>query len=118
MDTKRSGAIFYRGKTMFKLQNKPTFWATAQISVPGESKPAKLEIEFKWLGREGIKQFFEGLDGRKDDDALGEIVLNWRGVDAEYTRENFSALLDNYPQAAMAIFEAFRTEALEAKAKN
>jgi hypothetical protein len=103
---------------MFKLQNKPTFWAKAHINVPGEAKPAVLEVEFAWLGKQGIKDFFENLEGKKDDEALGEIVLNWRGVDADFTRENFTQLLENYPQAAMGIFEAFRAEALEAKAKN
>lgn len=103
---------------MFKLQPKPSFWAKCSISVAGEAKPAQIEIEFKYLGREGIKAFFESLEGKQDIEALGEIVTNWRGVDAEFSRDNLAQLLDNYPQAAMAIFEAFRTEALEAKAKN
>jgi hypothetical protein len=103
---------------MFTLQPKPSFWATAYITVPGEKKPAALEIEFKWLGKQGIKDYFEQLTGKDDLEALSEIVVGWGGVDAEFNRDTFAQLLDVYPQAAMAIFEAFRAEALEAKAKN
>lgn len=103
---------------MFKLQPKPSFWAKCPVNIPGETKPAALEIEFRWLGKTGIKDFFENLEGKTDIEALSQIVLNWKGVDAEYSRENFESLLENYPQAAMAIFEGFRSEALEAKAKN
>jgi hypothetical protein len=103
---------------MFKIQPKPSFWAKANITVPGEAKPGQIEVEFRWMGKEAIKHYFENLEGKKDDEALAEIVLNWRGIDADFTRENFTQLLENYPQAAMGIFEAFRAEALEAKAKN
>jgi uncharacterized protein YdgA (DUF945 family) len=103
---------------MFKLQPKPVFWAKVQINIAGELKPADISIEFKHLGREALKAFFEGLEGKTDAEALGEIITNWKGVDAEFDDDNFAALLDNYPSAAMSLFEAYRREALEAKAKN
>lgn len=103
---------------MFKLTPKPTFWAKAQISIPGQEKPGQIEVEFKHLGRDGLKEFFGNLDGKTDVEALLDIALDWKGVDGDFSTENFELLLNNYPSAAFSLFEAFRKEAIEAKAKN
>lgn len=103
---------------MFKLQPKPTFWARVPVSIPGESKPAQIEIEFKHLGRESLKSFFETLEGKTDSDAISEIVCNWRGIDADFNRDNLDELLNNYPSSAMSLFDTYRKEVMEAKAKN
>lgn len=103
---------------MFKITPNPTFWAKAQLSIPGEAKPASIDVQFKHLGREALKEFFEGLEGKQDIDALAQIVTGWRGVDVEFSIENLTLLLDNYPSAAMSFFNAFRKEALESKEKN
>ncbi|MBZ0106145.1 MAG: phage tail assembly chaperone [Sulfuricella denitrificans] len=103
---------------MFKLTPKPTFWAKVEISIPGQTKPASIEVEFKHLGRDGFKAFFEGLEGKTDAEALGDVVVGWKGVEDEFNMENFELLLNNYPTAPMAFFETFRKESLEAKTKN
>jgi len=103
---------------MFKLQPKPTFWAKVAISIPGEAKPVPIDIEFKHLGRDGLKDFFEHLEGKTDIEALNDIVLDWKGVDATFCEESLNELLNNYPSAAMSLFDAYRREAMEAKAKN
>lgn len=104
---------------MFKLQPKPTFWAKAQINIPGEERPSEIQVQFKHLGRQGLKDYFAGLEGSDDDaKALREIVVGWKGVDAEFSDETLAQLLDNYPSSAKAIFEAFSREALDARAKN
>lgn len=103
---------------MFKLTPNPTFWAKAQLSIPGEAKPVTIEVQFRHLGRDAMREFFESLDGKTDIDALGSIVTGWRGVDAEFSQENLAALLDNYPTSALSLFNAFRREAIEAKEKN
>lgn len=103
---------------MFKLQPKTTFWAKVPVSIPGETKPAIVEMEFKHLGREGLKSYFENLEGKKDAEALAEIIMNWRGVDAEFNPENLAELLENYPSASLSVFQTFRAESMEAKAKN
>lgn len=103
---------------MFKLQPNPTFWARAEISVAGEAKPAQIEAEFKHLGREALRGYFEALEGKSDLDALAEILVGWKGVDEPYSAAALEVLLDNYPSAALGFFEAFRREALGAKAKN
>jgi hypothetical protein len=103
---------------MFKIQPKPTFTAKVSISVPGEAKPATFDAEFKHLGRDGLRAYFEHLEGKTDVDALAEIVVGWSGVDVPYSADALAEMLDNYPTSALAFFDAFRREALEAKAKN
>lgn len=103
---------------MFKLQPNPTFKSKVQISIPGADKPAALEIEFKHLARPKIKEFFEGLEGKTDAEALGEIIVGWVGVDAPYSADSLQTLLDNYPAAGGELFEAFRRDLLESRRKN
>ena len=105
---------------MFKLQNtNPTFTAKVGISVAGQAKPAEIEIEFKYLTRKKVKDYFAGLKGDKEDhEALAEIIVGWRGVDQDYTPEALEALLDNYPAAARDLFAAFSSELMESRRKN
>ena len=103
---------------MFKLSPNSSFWAKVPLSVPGAEKPVLIEVEFKHQSKSAIKNYFLSLEGKEDASALLEIVLNWKGVDAEFSRENFTALLDNYGAAAHEIFKAYQKEVLEAKAKN
>lgn len=103
---------------MFKINPNPTFTAKVELSVPGSTRPAAIEVEFKHLPRKAIKAFFENLEGKSDADALSEIMIGWSGIDATYAKDTLEQLLDNYPAASMELFEAFRRELLEAKRKN
>jgi hypothetical protein len=58
------------------------------------------------------------LEGKSDAEALAEIVSDWSGVDEKFSRDALGVLLDNYPAAAGELFDAFRKELLEARAKN
>jgi len=103
---------------MFKLQPNPTFKTKVAITVAGQDKPALVEMEFKHLSREAVREFFESLGGKSDAEALAMIVVGWSGVDQAYSDEALAVLLDNYPSAAGSIFETFRRELFEARAKN
>ena len=103
---------------MFKITPKPKFNTTVQLSVPGSDKPAAITVEFKHLSKSGLKEYFAGLDGKSDADALAEIITGWQGVDLEFSPEALGQLLDNYPAAAGELFEAFRRELMEARRKN
>ena len=103
---------------MFKLQPNPTFKARVPITVPGQAKPAEVEIEFRHMGREAVRAYFESLPGKTDLDAVELIVVGWSGVDSAFSREALGQLLDAYPAAAAAIFETFRRELFEARTKN
>jgi hypothetical protein len=103
---------------MFKLQPKPTFKARVPITIPGEVRPAEIEVEFKHMTVDGVQNYFENLGGKKDAEALSEIVVGWSGVDAPYDADALATLLNNFPSASAAMFEAFRRELFEARRKN
>ena len=105
---------------MFKLQPNPTFTAKVGITVAGQIKPAEVEFEFKHLSRKQVSAFFDRLRDEKieDAEALGEIVVGWKGIDQPYSAETLATLLDNYPAAARDLFAAFSRELMESRAKN
>ena len=101
-----------------KLQPNPTFACDVALSVPGQAKQAKISVTFRHFSRPQIKDYFEGLQGKTDADALGAIITGWSGVDVDYDADALASLLDNYPASAGELFEAFRRELLEARSKN
>ena len=103
---------------MLKLQPNPTFKTRVGISIAGQDAPAEIEVEYKYLGKGAVRDYFAGLAGKSDAEALTEIVVGWSGVDAPYDAAMLAALVDAYPAAAGDLFEAFRRELLEAKRKN
>lgn len=103
---------------MFKINPNPTFTAKVPLSIPGEAKPAMVDVEFKHLSKKAIKAFFENLEGKSDAESLGEIIVGWKGIDAPFSAETLEKLLDNYPAAGRELFDAFRVELMEARAKN
>lgn len=108
---------------MFNLQPNPTFWATVSIPVPGEKEPAKIEILFRHKTRTGVDGFIKAArentnetDG--DVELLAGIINDWKGPDGEFSRENLTALLENYPASARAITRAYISSLLEGCQKN
>ncbi len=103
---------------MFKLQPNPTFKAKVGISVAGAAKPVEIEVEYRYLKKSAVKEFFDNLEGKNDGEALAEIVVGWTGIDQPYSTEALALLLDNYPASARDLFGAFSRELLEARTKN
>ena len=103
---------------MFKITPKPTFRATVPLSVPGSDKPAAIGVDFRHLSKSALRDYFAGLEGKSDAEALAEVITGWEGVDVPFSADALAQLLDNYPAAAGELFEAFRRELLEARAKN
>lgn len=101
-----------------KLSPNPTFTCPVHLTVPGEAERATVTINYRHMGRSALRAYFEALGGKSDAAGLGEIIAGWSGIDEDYTPEALERLLDNYPLAASELFEAFRRELLEARAKN
>ncbi len=102
---------------MFKIQPNPTFKTAVAIPVAG-GKPASIEVEFKYLTRDQVAEFFQSLEGRKDHEALAEVVVGWSGVDVPYSTDALATLLNNYLPAGRALFDAFIAGLAQAKEKN
>lgn len=103
---------------MLKLQNDPTFKTKVGISIPGQAKPTDITVEFTYLTKKQVKDFFDHLEGKSDIDALSEIIVGWAGVDTAYSVEALAEMLDVYPSSARDLFSAFSQEVFEAKRKN
>lgn len=106
---------------MFKLNPNPTFKASVIIPTT-DTKDASIMFEFKHKGRKALKEFVDSLNAgdvtREDEDALGELIVGWSGVDEKYSPEALATLLDAYPGASRAIFEAYNIALLEGRTKN
>lgn len=101
---------------MFKLDPNPTFWATVSIRVPGGI--GKFDIQFKHLLQAEREKYTESLKGKSNLDALAELIVGWRDVDAEYSRDNLERLLNEYPDAVRAITSCYWEEITGAAIKN
>lgn len=108
---------------MFVLQPKPTF--KVPVSIPTPSGVAgKFTVEFRHKGRKAFREFVETFtadkegDVRSDADALDEIIADWKGVDAPYSKEALETLLDNFPAAARELFSAYNAALFEGKVDN
>jgi len=106
---------------MFKLNPNPTFKATITIPMP-DAEDGKITFEFKHKGRKALQAFVDSLNSadktRDDEDALGELIVGWSGVDEKYSPEALSILLDAYPSASRAIFEGYNAALIEGRTKN
>lgn len=103
---------------MFKVQPNPTFPCKVELSVPGEDKTKIVTVTFKHLSKPQIKTYFDGLEGKTDAEALGEIITDWDGIDAKFNTESLQTLLENYPAAGGELFDAFRRDLMESRRKN
>lgn len=113
---------------MFTLQPNPTF--KLDVTIPTPTGEGKIKFEFKHKGRKALAEFIKNLvpaetaegaepeEGRKDSEVLLEIVAGWEGVDQKFSPEALDTLLDNYPSAAKAIFDAYIPALTEGAAKN
>lgn len=108
--------------TMFKIQANPTFWAKVPVTVPGQSEPSIVEMEYKHLTEDELAALDEQHKEKPLDERMRQrafsIVCGWREVDGEFSTENLSRLMKNYPRAALDIFETYNRERYEARRKN
>lgn len=102
---------------MFKLQPNPTFFAKVDIPVPG-GDPATLEVEFRHMRRDDAAEFARGLADRDPLDSLRQVVVGWKGADAEFSDAALAELHANYAGAADRILAAYFDELRGARRKN
>lgn len=112
---------------MFSIDPAPTFPLTAKVPVPGKDERAQLKLVVRHKGRNDLNAWVSGAKGRPDVDFLDEIIVSWSEVTfqvdgapqaVDYSKEHLGKLLDAFPMASMAIYDAYMSELLEARAKN
>lgn len=101
----------------FKLKAHPTFPRTVELkTLAGEVVP--LQLEMRHMRRSVLKEFSENLVGRSDDDIVADIVAGWIDVDTEFSKEALFELLQEYANAAGAIWADYQAAYQEAARKN
>lgn len=99
---------------MLKLTPCPTFSEKVSIPVPGD-KPKKVEFIFKHKRQTALNDFFKRAAKAADNKTLLEIVDGWKkavdddddGMNVEFSIDAFDDMLENYPGAGVAIFDAY-----------
>lgn len=101
----------------FKLQPDPTFWATVDLSVPGEEQRKPVRFEFAHCSRQRWLEVTE--EGKATVRAVVlKITRNWAIEGEQFTAEKLESMLDNYLPAAVEMYEKYVQEAQESKRKN
>ena len=101
-----------------KLQPNPTFTIPVPLSVPGQESKAVVQVTYRHLSVNGLRDFYSALSGKTNLDGLAEIITDIAAVDEPFSKEALGKLLDNYPRAGAELFEAYRNELLGAREKN
>ena len=101
------------------LKAAPTFRHRVLIPVTG-GDPAEIVVEFRHRTRTDLRAYIDDLaKGEKaDTDLVMDVVVNWVGPDAEFSAESVSLLCENFPLAALAIWQGYLDAYAEAKRKN
>lgn len=94
---------------MFKIQPAPTFWATVSIPITG-GDPEPLAVEYKHRTVDDLQEFANSMRDRPPLDVCADMLVGWKDVDEEFSREALARLLQNYPLAA----DTFATQYLAA----
>jgi hypothetical protein len=102
---------------MLKLKPNPTFVVPVTIPVPGGGDTA-IEITVKHMGRDALRAFLDEAKDRDDLSNVSGFVVDWRGVDVEFSQDALASILNNYPLAATAMLDAYLAEIGRAAAKN
>lgn len=101
---------------MFKLTPPATFVAT--VKIPNGDAPLPLTLVFRRKDKAALVTWIESTSTRADPDALGEVIADWKDVDAPYGEAALTQLLAAYSGAGMAIFSGYLRALSEAERKN
>jgi len=102
---------------MFKLNPNPTFWVKTKVRSPG-GEESEFEVEYRHKGKEALTQFMESVKGRDEAEVMAEVIVNWRGMDVDFSAANLKALFDNYPGLGSVMLVDYGVELMKARAGN
>lgn len=107
---------------MFKITPNPTF--PLDVEIPTTVGVATLKLEFKHLGKEGLKKLHEIAVSKPDIETLSNIIVGWTevfdndGNSVPFNADSLSKLIEAYPAAPYEIYEAYQKAATGARVKN
>lgn len=102
---------------MLKIAAEPHFWAAVDIPVPGQAKPAVIQMKFRHMVLDEAAKWAASAND-KGFGILHDVVMDWKGCDEPFTPDALDELVQNYGGAGVNIIRAYRDELLGARAKN
>lgn len=108
---------------MFKIAANKTFEAIAKVHIPGQERPAEINLTFKYLNKKEFEAWTTKHHNRRTAQALNEIIVDWDVVDPDnnkvtYSLENLIALTEQLHTVEQDITTAYLSELYGAKQKN
>lgn len=110
---------------MFILDPDTTFKLKVALFRPGASSPQTITLLARHKGQEELIEWTKRAapsDG--DSSFLLDVIDGWEGVvskdrkPVEFTPENFSALINNFPGSGLVIFKTYAEELNAGRGKN
>jgi hypothetical protein len=103
---------------MLKLEPNPTF--KAPVLIPTPDGDMTIEIEFKHLTRKQFDDYLKTEYDKKrtDEEAIGEFVVGWSGIDAAFNQEALGKLVQNYHASASRMFKVYIEKLTQVGEKN
>lgn len=98
------------------LKANPTFQALVGIPVAGGTSVDVL-FTFKHRTKTELVEFVSTRQDHSDEETFLGMVTAW-DLQEPFTPANVALLLENYIGAALAVYEAYKTELVKAKAGN
>lgn len=99
-----------------KLVADPKFRAKVAIPLAG-GDPVEVEFQFKHKTKTALNEFISSREGKSDTDTIFEITAGWE-LEDEFNKENVNTLLENYAGSAVAIYQTYIEELVQARVKN
>lgn len=109
---------------MIKLIPDPTFEHMVRLTVPGQPEPVEVPMTFRHMTVKQVAAWFGEQACRPVADAIGDIVVDWRGVMGEdgklleFSKHLLATMLENYPASTLEIVRAWQLGLTESRVKN
>lgn len=104
---------------MLNRNPKPDFPVEVDIVLPsGETEKLKAECHYKKTSE--YRALFQAEANEKLDDPtiLARLYKSWDASEFPCTRDGIADLIEEYPSAAPALFNAYRAALFEGRRKN
>lgn len=99
-----------------KLMANPTFKAKVGIPVAG-GDPVPVEFTFRHRTKKDLAEWMASRADKTDLDSFMDMVEGW-DIEEPFDRARAELLLENYAGAALATYQVYLDELLQAKLKN
>lgn len=104
---------------MFTKQINPTFTATVEIPVPGNT-PDPVSFTFKAKTADAFDALVKEVQSgdKTIADAVREVVAGWTHPAVEFSPERLEECFNRLPGSTLAIWAKYRQELFEGRRKN